>query len=90
MPHHRNMKSVSGNGDRNPADVPTIDRDRCIACGNCVDFCPGGAVAIIDGKAAVVAPGACTYCTECEAICPVGAIRCPFTVVLLEKDGSTP
>ncbi len=81
MPHHGSMNTVS----ENAWDVPVIDRDLCIACGSCVEYCPGGAVRIVDGKAAVVDAAACSYCTDCEAICPVGAISCPFTVILVDS-----
>ena len=69
-----------------PVDIPTINEGLCIACGSCVDFCPGGAVKIVDGKATIIDAGACTYCTDCEAICPTGAISCPFTVVVVDRD----
>lgn len=85
MPHHGNVNSRSVPSKGIPVDTPAINGDLCIACGSCVDFCPGGAVRIEDGRATVVDPEACTYCTECEAICPTGAIQCPFTVVLIEK-----
>jgi formate hydrogenlyase subunit 6/NADH:ubiquinone oxidoreductase subunit I len=85
MPHHEKVNTMSGQGNLDAGDVPVINRDLCIACGSCVEFCPGGAVRIVDGKAAVVNAAACSYCTECEAICPTGAISCPFTVILVDK-----
>ena len=85
MPHDGRVKRTSEKENQN-AGVPVIDRDLCIACGSCVDYCPGGAVKIVDGKATVVDARACTYCTECEAICPTGAISCPFTVILVDRD----
>jgi len=33
---------------RNISDVPRIDYDKCIGCGNCVLMCPGLAIFIID------------------------------------------
>ena len=62
---------------------PEVNLDICTGCGDCVEFCPTGAVAIINGKVAVVKPEACTYCTECEALCPSGAIRCPYEIILV-------
>jgi NAD-dependent dihydropyrimidine dehydrogenase PreA subunit len=85
MPHHGSVNTMSGQGNGGTADVPVIDRDACIGCGSCVDFCPGAAVRLVDGKAAIVSPAACTYCTDCEAICPTGAISCPFTIVIVDK-----
>lgn len=60
--------------------IPNIDLDRCNACGNCVALCPTQAVEIVDDKAAIVRPEACTYCDVCETFCPEGAIGRPFTI----------
>ena len=62
--------------------LPEIDGERCDGCGECVEVCHAGAVAIVDGKAAIARPAACDYCTDCEAACPVDAIRCPFEIVV--------
>ena len=61
---------------------PEVNQEICTGCGDCADFCPTGAVAIVNDKAVVVKPEACDYCTECENICPNGAIRCPFEIAL--------
>ena len=60
--------------------IPNIDLDRCNACGNCVALCPTLAVEIVDDKAVIVRPEACTYCDVCETFCPEGAIGRPFTI----------
>jgi NAD-dependent dihydropyrimidine dehydrogenase PreA subunit len=61
---------------------PEIDREKCVGCGDCVAWCPSGAVKLLNGKITLAKPEACSYCTECEAICSAGAIRCPFVIVL--------
>jgi ferredoxin len=66
--------------------IPEINRRACIACGNCVDWCPAGAVALVDGKAVIVDPRNCDYCTDCERVCPVDAIACPFEIILVSDD----
>ena len=66
--------------------TPEVNPDICTGCGDCVEFCPTGAVAIVNGKVAIVKPEACTYCTECEALCPQGAIRCPFEIILVKPE----
>jgi ferredoxin len=69
--------------------LPSIDRDACTACGDCVEVCHVNALTILDRKAIIVNAGACDYCTECEAVCPVSAIACPFEVVVrddLDRD----
>mgnify|MGYP000057868280 CR=1 FL=1 len=50
-------------------NIIEIDRDRCNGCGQCVLDCAEGAIAIIDGKAAVVSD---SYCD--------GLGACPFRV----------
>ena len=69
--------------------IPDINRKTCIGCGNCVDWCPVGAVGIVKGKAVIINPRNCHYCTDCERVCPVGAIACPFDIILIcnESEG---
>ncbi|MBI4285732.1 MAG: 4Fe-4S binding protein [Chloroflexi bacterium] len=62
--------------------IPEIDTSKCISCGNCVEECPVGIVTLVDGKAVITNPEACSYCTECESFCPSAAIRCPIEIVL--------
>lgn len=60
--------------------LPRIDARRCTGSGECIGRCPVHALALVDGRAVLVAPLACTYCTECEEVCPAGAITLPFVV----------
>jgi NAD-dependent dihydropyrimidine dehydrogenase PreA subunit len=66
------------------AVLPILDQERCQGCGDCVASCPTGAVALVEGRAAIVRPDDCNYCAECEALCPRQAISCPFEIVLGE------
>ncbi|GMV37864.1 MAG: hypothetical protein AMXMBFR61_23720 [Fimbriimonadales bacterium] len=51
-----------------PGETYTIDRERCMACGICLDLnCP--AIAMADGKPAI-RPDLCTGCSVCAQICP--------------------
>ncbi len=67
--------------------VPEIDLEKCTGCGDCVQWCPTGAVGLINGKVILVSPDSCHYCTECESICPAGAIKCPFEIILVKTAG---
>jgi Fe-S-cluster-containing hydrogenase component 2 len=51
-----------------------IDVARCTGCGACVEVCPVGAIALVDGKASVDEE-ACTGCEACVDACPEGAIQ---------------
>ena len=61
---------------------PTIDYEKCINCGKCVEYCTLGAYEFEekDGKKRPVVknPYNCVVlCTGCESQCPVGAITHP-------------
>ncbi|MCL4465996.1 MAG: 4Fe-4S dicluster domain-containing protein [Chloroflexi bacterium] len=64
------------------AVLPILDGERCQGCGDCVAGCPTGAVALVEGRAAIVHPDDCNYCADCETLCPRQAISCPFEIVL--------
>ncbi|HCW54655.1 MAG TPA: nitroreductase [Clostridium sp.] len=50
-----------------------VDRDKCIACMQCIKDCPTGDIYLKDGKAHVKNE-ACIKCGHCVAICPVKAV----------------
>ena len=47
--------------------------DRCIGCGACVRACPGKALEICQGRAALE-KNKCIKCYCCHELCPVKAI----------------
>ena len=58
---------------------PTIDYEKCVSCGKCVDYCKLGVYAFEEKNVpAVKNPINCVvFCTGCEEQCPVGAIKFP-------------
>ncbi len=51
-----------------------VDKDRCEACGQCLDICPVDVFELREGVAAPAKPENCLYCRGCEGICPTSAI----------------
>lgn len=67
--------------------LPQIDLQRCSGSGDCITNCPTQALGLVDGRAAIVRPDACTYCATCESVCPQGAISLSY---LIRKETQTP
>jgi ferredoxin len=51
-----------------------VDVERCTGCGACVEICPVGAIALLDGEA-LVDQETCTGCLACVDVCPEGAVQ---------------
>ncbi len=51
-----------------------IDREKCVGCGQCVNACVGGALAMVEGKAKLVREDYCDGLGVCVGECPVGAL----------------
>lgn len=51
-----------------------VVNQQCVACGNCVKYCPKQAIRIHKGIRAVVDENACIGCGRCEKACPAGTI----------------
>ena len=54
--------------------VVWIDAERCTGCGACIEVCPAGAIALVDGRAHM-AEETCTGCGVCLEVCPEDAIH---------------
>lgn len=59
---------------------PTVDPEKCIGCGVCIDTCPNGVYLMNaeTGKAEVVDPDNCVVlCDKCARFCTQEAISFP-------------
>jgi len=57
--------------------TPTIDEERCMGCGVCVEVCPYGAMHLVEKNGRKVAeniPAACKGCGACGSSCVHRAI----------------
>ncbi len=65
--------------------VPAIDPDRCLACGDCAQACQFNALAVL-GEEVLLLPDLCHGCGTCGLVCPTGAItEYPREIGILEK-----
>lgn len=53
----------------------TVDQARCVACGECENTCPLGAIKVFRGCYALVDEENCVGCGKCMKQCPTGCIE---------------
>jgi uncharacterized Fe-S center protein len=65
---------------------PKINRKKCKGCGECIDWCPEGAISLFDKKAKID-PDKCIGCGECIQICPNGFVKIQWdeTAAMFQK-----
>jgi Pyruvate/2-oxoacid:ferredoxin oxidoreductase delta subunit len=56
-------------------NIIEIDEERCTGCGQCALDCAEGAIALVDGKAKVIADMYCDGLGVCLSGCPADALR---------------
>jgi NAD-dependent dihydropyrimidine dehydrogenase PreA subunit len=52
----------------------TLDIDRCIGCGQCINVCPHQVFAMDGDKAGILSRDNCMECGACAINCPVAAL----------------
>ncbi len=52
----------------------TVDTDKCVGCGECVDVCPVSVYEMNDGKSDPVHYEECLGCESCVEVCESNAI----------------
>jgi NAD-dependent dihydropyrimidine dehydrogenase PreA subunit len=69
-----NVKSILVQEENRMRRIISIDQDKCIGCGLCVDACHEGAIGMVDGKARLMREDYCDGLGDCLPVCPAGAI----------------
>ena len=54
--------------------IITIDKEKCVGCGLCVNTCHQGAIGLVDGKAQLLREDYCDGLGRCLPMCPTNAI----------------
>ncbi len=52
----------------------TVDEEKCVGCGECVDICPVEVYEMQDGKSEPVEQDSCLGCESCIEVCEADAI----------------
>ena len=74
----------------------TIDQERCIGCGLCVEICPHEVFVITNRKAQIVDKDRCMECGACAMNCPTAALAvragvgCAYAILVGKLTGSEP
>ena len=53
----------------------SLDSEKCVGCGSCVEVCPHAVFAIEEKKARILDKDACIECGACKKNCSFGAIN---------------
>ena len=52
----------------------SVDADKCVGCGECVDVCPVEVYELNDGKSVPAHEDECLGCESCVEVCEANAI----------------
>lgn len=67
--------SRDGKNQMHSGAAPTIKRDRCVGCGECVTHCAYDAITLDASKKAVIDQTACVGCGQCVSTCTFDAAQ---------------
>ena len=85
---HLFLKPTSPARSEVSVSMPVIDREQCLGCRICVQFCRFGALAFVNGKP-LLTPPVCHACGGCAYLCPVKAIsEIPRAIGAIERGRS--
>ena len=65
--------SRCGKMEMHASSKPTVERKKCVGCGQCVKNCPEDAIILDDKKKAVIDREKCVGCGQCVVVCRYGA-----------------
>lgn len=54
--------------------TPTVDKEKCTGCGECVEVCPTEVFELEDEKSDPANADECLGCESCVEVCEAGAI----------------
>jgi uncharacterized Fe-S center protein len=67
------LAAKAGKLEMHSDSKPFVNPERCVSCGECVEYCPHGAIGFYQHVARV--GRSCTGCGGCLAVCPQAAIQ---------------
>lgn len=67
------LASKAGKLEMHSNSKPAVDPDKCVSCGECVDYCPNDAINFVQYVAQI--GRSCTGCGGCLTVCEQNAIR---------------
>lgn len=62
---------------------PVFNLEKCTACGNCVEDCPGYILELKEEGVEVAYPDECWHCGNCRMSCPAECVSYEFPVTML-------
>ena len=71
-------------------DLLTVNQDKCLRCGICVDCCPSCILSMGENGPKCNFDRGCMSCGQCVAICPVGALDNKYTPLAKQRPITMP